>query len=98
MFIYDCTKTFPKKDRYTLGKICENSTLKILELLFMANSKPNREKLAVLNIIDVKLKVLKTYIRAAFDVQAIDQNQYIELQKCLQEIGSMLGGWIKSLK
>ena len=46
---------------------------------------------------DIKLKILKTLIRAVFDVKAIDQKKYLLLQGSLQEIGKMLGGWIKSI-
>jgi len=86
----------PKKDRYTLGAKCENIILEILELLFLANSKQKASRLLILNKVDVKLKVLKTLIRLCFDVKAIDQKKYILLQERLQEIGKMLGGWIKS--
>ena len=69
-----------------------------MEFLFIANAKRANEKIAVLNNIDVKLKVLKTIIRLGFDIKAMDQKNYLKLQESLQEIGKMLGGWIKSVK
>jgi hypothetical protein len=94
--LYSLTKSFPKKDRYTLGVKCENIILEILELLFLANSKQKASRSLILNKVDVKLKILKTLIRLCFDIKAIDQKKYILLQEHLQEIGKMLGGWIKS--
>ena len=79
-----------------MGQKCENLTLEILELLFLANSEQN--KITTLNKVDVKLKILKTLMRLGFDVKAIDQKRYLILQESLQEIGKMLGGWIKSIK
>lgn len=96
LLLYSLTKSFPKKDRYTLGAKCENIVLEILELLFLANSKQNASRSLILNKVDVKLKILKTLIRFCFDIKAIDQKKYILLQEHLQEIGEMLGGWIKS--
>ena len=98
LHLYSYTNTFPKKDRYTIGQKCENITLEILELLFLANSKQNQQKLSLLNQIDIKLKILKTLIRLCFDIKAIDQKKYLLLQERLQEIGKMLGGWLKSIE
>ena len=39
--------------------------------------------------------LLKVLIRLAHDTRTIDQPQYLELQAILQEIGKMVGGWIK---
>jgi len=69
-----------------------------LELLFLANSKQNQQKLSLLNRVDIKLKILKTLIRLCFDIKTIDQKKYLLLQEYLQEIGKMLGGWLKSIK
>lgn len=98
MLLYSYTQIFPKKDRFALGQKCENLTLDLLESLLVANSKIDKEKLPFLYDIDVKLNILQTIIRVCYDVQAVDQKKYILLQESLEEIGRMLGGWIKSLK
>jgi hypothetical protein len=41
--------------------------------------------------------VLKVLIRLAKETRAIDNPQYLEIQVILQEIGKMIGGWIKSV-
>jgi hypothetical protein len=97
ILLYVCTNIFPKKDRFTIGQKCENTTLELLELLFVANTKSDSRKTPFLLDIDVKLKILQTLIRICHDVQAIDQRKYLILQEALEEIGRMLGGWIKSL-
>ncbi len=97
ILLYSCIATFPKKDRFTIGQKCENATLEILELLFLANSRLDSQKIPFLNEIDLKLKILQTIVRICYDVQAIDQKKYLALQESLEEIGRMLGGWIKSI-
>jgi len=81
-----------------LGLKCENLILEFLEILFTANTLPSEKRLIQLNKADIKLKILKTYIRISFEVKAINLKRYLLLESPLQEIGSMLGGWIKSLK
>lgn len=96
--LYSATNLFPKKDRFSLGQKCQQLTLEILELLFTANAKFWQYKLPVFQEIDVKLKILKTLIRLCYDVKALDQKKYLLFQEQLQEIGKMLGGWIKATK
>lgn len=96
--LYSCVTRFPKKDRFTIGQKSEQTTLKILELLFAANAAANQKRLVLLERVDLKLKILKTLIRLAHDVRALDQKKYLMLEEQLFEIGRMLGGWIKETK
>jgi len=88
--------TFPKTKRYTLGQKLDNLTLEILELLFSIPSSQN--KTDTLQKMSIKLDLLKILLRFAKDSQAITDKKYLELQLILQEIGKMLGGWIRSTK
>lgn len=97
LLLYSYTKTFPKKDRFTLGQKCESLTLEFLEALFVANSKRDDKKLPFLYDIDVRLKILQTFIRIINDVHAIEAKDYLLMSSALDELGKMLGGWIKSL-
>ena len=97
LLLYSCTKTFPKKDRFTLGQKCEGLVLEILETLFIANSQKEEEKIPFLKEVDMKLKITQTVIRIAHDVKALEDNKYFMLSASLEELGRMLGGWIKSL-
>ena len=95
--LYSLILQFPKKDRYALGSKCEHAAIAILEQLLYANSRSGKQRLATLHEIDIKLKVLKTLIRLCYDVKVLDQKKYLAVQVFLQEIGKMLGGWIKSM-
>lgn len=88
--------SFPKTKRYTLGQKLDNLTLEILELLFSIPTSDN--KTHVLQQISIKLDLLKILLRLSKDNQAITDKRYLELQTILQEIGKMLGGWIRSTK
>ena len=46
----------------------------------------------------IKIDVLRVLIRLAKEIKALDNKKYLISQECLDEIGRMLGGWIKSTK
>ncbi len=88
--------SFPKTKRYTLGQKLDNITLEIFELLFaipLSNNKP-----VTLQQISIKVDLLKVLLRLSKDNQSITDKKCLELQIILQEIGKMLGGWIRSTK
>jgi hypothetical protein len=81
-----------------LGERCQNTLLEILELLILAYAKSTPSKRLILGKADTQLKVLQYLVRVCYDVKAINKKQYLVLQALLQEIGKMLGGWIKSIQ
>lgn len=88
--------SFPKTKRYTLGQKLDNLTLEIFELLFAFPLSVNKAE--TLQRISVKVDLLKILLRLAKDNQSLTEKKYLELQSILQEIGKMLGGWIKFTK
>ncbi|MBU1327227.1 diversity-generating retroelement protein Avd [Patescibacteria group bacterium] len=88
--------SFPKTQRYSLGARLENTVLDILEFLFLVPTSP--EKFNILQMMSVKVDLLKVLLRLAKDTQALSSARYLVLQEMLQEIGKMLGGWIRAAK
>ena len=102
---YDLYKDFyalrlsvPKQDRYTLWQKCESLLIEVLEGILFASQQSKAEKLPTLEKTSVKLNFLRVCIRLMKDVKAIDGKKYIIIEANLDEIGRMLGGWIKSTK
>ena len=89
---------FPKKSRETLTGKIESTILGLLEDITKADFAKQTAKLNYLIGASAKLDFLKVLIRLTFDLKLIDQKKYIFLEDNLQEMGRMLGGWIKSLK
>jgi len=87
----------PKRDKYSLGQKLETTTLDLLEILITA-SNTKEEKLIWLNKASTKIDLLKILVRLSFEIKSIDQKKYLKLEKILQEIGKMIGGWIRSTK
>jgi hypothetical protein len=87
----------PKSGRYTLWQKCENTTLAILESLIETGHLQGVERMQALYAISNKLDLLKVLVRLAEETRAIERPQYLEIQSVIQEIGKMIGGWIKSV-
>ena len=102
---YELYKTFysfrlivPKQDRYTIWQRCETLILEILEGLLYASQTPKAEKLPFLEKTSMKLNFLRVFVRLMKDTKSLDTKKYLVLEAAVDEIGRMLGGWIKSTK
>ncbi|PIP30689.1 MAG: hypothetical protein COZ25_05045 [Ignavibacteria bacterium CG_4_10_14_3_um_filter_37_18] len=96
--LYLIVEKMPKKDKYALGLKIQNTTLDLLELLIEASNLREQEKLIPLRKSIAKVDLLKILIRLSYEIKAIDIKKYLTLEENLQEIGKMVGGWIRYLK
>ncbi len=87
----------PKAERYTLWQKCENTALTLLETVIETGHQKGNDRLHSLYVISNKLDLLKVLIRLAKDTRTIENSQYLTIQTLIQEIGKMIGGWIKSV-
>jgi hypothetical protein len=72
----------------------ENGMLDVLRCMTLANHR--HKKLPLLNATDEELKVLLVNLRISHDLKFLNIQSYEFAIKSLEEIGKMLGGWIKS--
>ncbi|OGZ63076.1 MAG: hypothetical protein A2639_02865 [Candidatus Staskawiczbacteria bacterium RIFCSPHIGHO2_01_FULL_34_27] len=90
---------FPKTSRYSLGQKIENSILDLLETIYLANIQIKTLREPVLHKASAKCELVKILIRLAYDTGVIDNTStYVSAQAKMQEIGKMLGGWIKYMR
>ena len=102
---YDLYKTFheyrrvvPKQDRFTIFERSESVILDVLECIMQASGESKKEKLPTLERASLKLNILRVFVRLMKDVKTIDGKKYMNLEGMIDEIGRMLGGWIRSIK
>lgn len=102
---YDLYKMFhayrnavAKQDRYTVWAKCEATMLELLEGVLLASQMSKGDKLPVLERTSMKLNLLRVFIRLMKDTKGIDTKKYLLLEAEVDEIGRMLGGWIRSTK
>lgn len=87
----------PKSQRYTLWQKCEDNALLLLEIILQTGYSKPEERLNLLYIISSKVDLMKVLIRLAKETRTLDTKQYLAIQTLLQEIGKMVGGWLKSV-
>ena len=88
----------PKKSRYTLGAKIDTRFLDTIELLFIARYLKREQKLPILQKAGTKLDLLKFFLQIAWELKTLDNKKYIALSEPLNEIGRMLGGWIRGIQ
>ena len=87
-----------KQSRYTLGAKIDLLFIETVELLFVAGTINRTQKLPILLKASGKLDVLKFFLQIIWELKIIDTKKYILLSEPLNEIGKMLGGWIKNIE
>lgn len=100
---YTCLRQFPKSEKFTMVADIKNSMYTLLKLLIRASKKYYKKN--TLQDADIELQYLKTMIRLASELKThpngapfLSIRQYEIWAKQLDEIGRMLGQWIKSSK
>lgn len=89
---------FSKNSRYTLGQKIDSLFLEVIENIVKAGYSDKTEKLIFLKRASVKIDLLKFFLQIAWEIKSLDNKKYIRLSEKLDEVGRMLGGWIKSIK
>ncbi|MBV8780212.1 MAG: diversity-generating retroelement protein Avd [Phycisphaerae bacterium] len=94
LYLIQRVETFPRHHRYSLGIAIENRLQTILALLLRA--KYIQDKLPQLREANIELEVLRFQMRLASDLKAMPAKSYGHSTGLLLEIGSQVGGWIRS--
>lgn len=89
---------FPKKSRYTLGAKIDTLFLEVIECLFLAGYLSREQKLPFLRKASGKLDLLKFFLQISWELKALDTKKYAGLSQPLDEIGKMLGGWMRNVE
>jgi len=85
-----------KRWRLTLGKSAEESILSLLEQLVMSKNAAKTIKAAYLLKASGTLEVLTLKLRLMLELKLVNETRVFQLQSEAQEIGRMLGGWLKA--
>ena len=86
---------FPKKSRYAIGTKIDSLFLDTIEFLFIASYLGKEQKLPILQKAGGKLDLLKFFLQISWELKVLDNKKYTVLSEQLNEIGKMLGGWIR---
>lgn len=96
LYAHICLKQFPKHEKHDMVSDIKQSMHELTKLIIRANKRYHKKN--TLQEIDIELDFLRMQIRLAADQQLryLSIKKYEHWSKLLNEIGRMLGGWIKS--
>lgn len=87
------TEKFPKRVRFTFADRINNLALDIVEDLVEA--RYSRHKQSLLKRINLRLEKLRILLRLCHRLKYLSHEGYEHAMRGLNEVGRMLGGWIK---
>ena len=91
------TTTFPREQRFVLGKAVQETALRFQEALLEAALAEAPDRFPALVRADVDLAKLRFYLRLCQDLQLITLRQYRHAAEMVAEVGRLLGGWRKTV-
>ena len=91
----DRTASLPRSQRFTFGERVDRLTLDCLERALEAIYSPPEKKAAPLREINLSLEKLRVFWRLICERGWISAQQLLFVTQKLDEIGRMIGGWLK---
>jgi hypothetical protein len=85
---------FPRAQKFLLGDRIQSAALDVLVGLVEATYSRNRTP--VLRGVNLKLETLRLLLRLATDLQLLDLRRYEHAARAIDEIGRLVGGWLKT--
>ena len=94
LWLIPTVEKFPRTQKFLLGDRLQTSALDVLEGLIDAAYTRNRG--AILQRVNLGLEKLRYLFRLAQDLRYLDMRRYEFAARALEEIGRMVGGWMKA--
>lgn len=88
----------PKSYKFTFGDRLQTMAADLLELSIEAYYAPRNEKRRLLLKINILLEKMRHFFRLGYELGLYNSKKYEHFAQQLNEIGKMIGGWLKSLK
>ena len=89
-------RQFPKSEKYLLSAEIRQELLSIRRETVRAAKKFHKK--TTLQDLDIDIEVLRGYIRIAYNLKYIDEHKLMTWMSYVDEIGRMVGAWLKNQK
>lgn len=90
---YVALRQFPKFERHVLAAEMRHVMWEVLRLIVVCNKRYHKK--TTLQDLDAQLDLLRTQVRISKQLGYIDFKKYEYWARLNNEIGCMIGGWIK---
>ncbi|MDD4290373.1 MAG: four helix bundle protein [Patescibacteria group bacterium] len=88
----------PKQDRYTIWQKIENELLKFIEHISSCSHIQKVQRQGELEKASKHLNTIRILLIISREIKIIDNKNYLNIELLINQIGKMLGGWIKNTK
>lgn len=94
---YNLLNKFPKAEKFAMVVHIKDSMFTSLKIVLRANKiyRNQAARVDALNALDAEVQLQKILVRLAHQYRYISNSNYMEWSRRLDEIGRLLGGWIK---
>ncbi len=93
LWLIPTLEKFPRSQKFLLGDRLQTQALAVLDHLIAATY--SRERGGHLRAANLELEKLRFGLRLVKDLEHIDFNRYEFAARALDEVGRMVGGWLK---
>ena len=95
LWAYTALRQFPKWERHVLAAEIRRTLWSLLRLIVVCNKKYFKK--TTLQELDAEIDLLRSQVRLAKELGYLDFRRYEHWSRLNDEIGRMLGGWIKAM-
>jgi len=89
-------RQFPKYEKFILAAEIRQTLIGIKRLLIRASKRYYKK--TTLEDIDIEIEMLRSLIREAVRLEYVDLHRYAVWSSKVNEVGKMVGAWIKKVK
>ena len=94
-WVIPATIKFPRQQRFVMAAAIQQSALRFQEEIIEAAYQ--RQPRPILEQADATLAKLRLHLRLSHDLGLLGKGQYWHVAGMVDEIGKLLGGWLKTL-
>jgi len=96
LWVVPALDKFPRSQRFLLGDRIETTALNVLEGLIEATYSKQVEP--ILRSVNLALEKLRFLFRLSKDLRYLDLKRYEFVAREIDEIGRLVGGWLKAAR
>ncbi len=95
-YMYIVLRQYPKSEKLALAAETKREALELLKLIISCNK--HYMKKTTMRDVDIQLDSLRAMVRLGHRLEFLKNHPYEVLSGKIDEIGRMIGGWLKSIQ
>lgn len=95
-YMYIVLRQYPKSEKFVLAAETKRAALELMELIISCNK--HYMKKTTMRDMDIQLDTLRAMVRLGHTLGFLKNHPYEVLSGKIDEIGRMIGGWMKSIQ